>query len=157
MAIALASVGPCFVQEFTGDTRFAPLMAQLRAVNGPEGLLSLKAMKYLLANVHLNALGGGISAMPSLHVGIALFAVLSAFRQTRRFWLRGIAVAYLAVIYVGSIHLGWHYASDGIVGGLGVLAIWLAMGRFADLMCLPADQAPGASAAGAGITDLRRS
>jgi hypothetical protein len=159
MAIALASVGPCFVQEFTGDTRFAPLMAQLRVVNGPEGLLSLKAMKYLLANVHLNALGGGISAMPSLHVGIALFAVLAAFRQSRHVWVRGIAVAYLAVIYVGSIHLGWHYASDGIVGGLGVLAIWLAMGRFARLTCLPAatDQAPVASAAGGGIAGLRRS
>jgi hypothetical protein len=132
MAIAFASVGPCFYQEFTGDAQFAPLMAQLRAVNGPEGLHSLVAMKYLLENVHRDVLGGGISAMPSLHVGIAVFAVLVAFRQSRRIWLRTSACLYLAVIYVGSVHLGWHYASDGVVGGVGVVIIWLAAGRFAD-------------------------
>jgi len=131
-AIGLASVGPCFYQEFTGDARFAPLMAQLRAVNGPYGLHSLVAMRYLLDNVHRNVLGGGISAMPSLHVGIAVFAVLVAFRQSRRLWLRGVASLYLAVIYIGSVHLGWHYASDGVVGALGVVVIWLAAGRFSD-------------------------
>jgi hypothetical protein len=135
LAIALASVGPCFLEEFTGDTRFAPLMAQLRAVNGPDGLHALGGMKYLLNTMDRNALGGGISAMPSLHVGVALFAVLVAFRQSRRVWVRGIAVAYLAVIYVGSIHLGWHYASDGIVAGAGMAVIWVSAGRFADAMC----------------------
>ena len=131
-AIALASVGPCFLQDFTGDARFAPLMANLRAVNGPEGLYSLIAMKYLLANVGNNAVGGGISAMPSLHVGVAVFALLVAFRQSRARWLRAAAVTYLIVIYIGSIHLGWHYASDGIVGGLGVALIWFAAARFTD-------------------------
>jgi hypothetical protein len=96
-----------------------------------------------------NALGGGISAMPSLHVGVALFAVLVAFRQSRRVWVRGIAVAYLAVIYVGSIHLGWHYASDGLVAGAGMAVIWVSAGRFADAMCASssADQDPAAALA----------
>jgi hypothetical protein len=157
-AIGLASVGPCFLQAFTGDPRFAPLMAQLRAVNGPEGLNSLVAMKYLLANVDRNALGAGISAMPSLHVGIAVFAVLVAFRQTRRMWMRAIALAYAAVIYVGSIHLGWHYASDGIVGGAGMALIWLACGRFADLACVSVleDQEPAASTGTDEAAELRQ-
>jgi hypothetical protein len=157
-AIALASVGPCFLQEFTGDARFAPLMAQLRAVNGPDGLHSLVAMKYLLANVDRNALGAGISAMPSLHVGIAVFAVLVVFRQSRRVWPRTGAVAYAAVIYVGSVHLGWHYASDGIVGGVGVALIWMACGRFADLACASVlqDQEPEARAGAGGPAGLRQ-
>jgi hypothetical protein len=131
-AIAFASVGPCFYHDFTGDPRFDVLMAQLRGINGPHGLDSLSAMAYLRANFNQDALGSGISAMPSMHVAIAVFVVLVAFRRSRRIWVRGAAALYLAAIYVGSIHLGWHYASDGIVGGLGVLAIWAAAGRFAE-------------------------
>jgi hypothetical protein len=133
-------------------------MAQLRAVNGPDGLNSLVAMKYLLANVDRNALGAGISAMPSLHVGIAVFAVFVAFRQTPRMWMRAIALAYATVIYVGSIHLGWHYALDGIVGGAGVALIWLACGRFADLACVSVleDQEPAVSTGADGAAELRQ-
>jgi hypothetical protein len=141
-AIAFASVGPCYFQDFTGDARFAPLMAQLRAVNGPDGLHSLVAMKYLLKNAQRDVLGGGISAMPSLHVAVAAFAVLVAFRQTRRVWLRGAALLYGFVIYVGSIHLGWHYASDGIVGAVSVAVLWLAAGKFADRMMGTSGDAP---------------
>ena len=132
VAMAFASVGPCFVQDFTGNTRFAPLMTQLRAVNGPTGLYSLSAMRYLVESQHRDVIGCGISAMHSLHVAIAVFAVLTVFRETGRIWLRCAVILYLAIIYVGSIHLGWHYASDGIVGGIGVAAIWRAVGWFSD-------------------------
>jgi hypothetical protein len=31
---------------------------------------------------------------------------------------------YFAMIWVSSVHLGWHYVSDGIVGSAGALLIW---------------------------------
>jgi hypothetical protein len=125
MAIAFSSVGPCFLEHFTGDVRFRPLMQQLNLAGGETGLHSLTAMKYLLATEGRNAVGGGISAMPSLHVAIATFV----FMLTRILWPRRLAptlfaLGYYLAILLGSVHLGWHYLSDGIAGTLGMAAIW---------------------------------
>jgi hypothetical protein len=35
---------------------------------------------------------------------------------------------YAALIFVGSIHLGWHYAVDGIVGAAAAIAVWWCCG-----------------------------
>lgn len=127
LAIALASVGPCFVDEFYGNNYYAPLMARL-----PEDLPSRQAMEYLLATQGMDTVGGGISAMPSIHVAIAVLAGLCVRDRFPRWqWL---AWGYAAIIYVGSIHLGWHYASDGIVGGLGMIAIWKACGWYVHIL-----------------------
>ena len=125
MALALASVGPCFVDDFYGNDYYEPLMARL-----PDDLIMTSGMNYLLATEGQDAIGGGISAMPSLHVAIA---VLTALCVRDRFpglqWLPWI---YAVIIYIGSIHLGWHYASDGIVSAVGMVAIWKAAGWYLD-------------------------
>jgi hypothetical protein len=36
---------------------------------------------------------------------------------------------FAAAIMIGSVHLGWHYAIDGYVGGLVATALWYATGR----------------------------
>jgi hypothetical protein len=128
LATAFSSVGPCFYELFTGSHRFAPLMTELRSVNGPEGLNSLVAMKYVFETRGTNAFGSGISAMPSLHVAIAVFVFL-AFRYAwpKQRLLQTLVALYAITIFVGSVHLGWHYAVDGIVGGLGMVAIWKAV------------------------------
>src|SRR3546814_4974916 len=36
---------------------------------------------------------------------------------------------YAVVIFLGSIHLGWHYAVDGYVSIVAVAAIWAEIGR----------------------------
>jgi hypothetical protein len=123
LAIAFASVGPCFVDDFLGSDHYAPLMARL-----PEDLHSVTAMKYLLASRGSEAIGGGISAMPSLHVAITVLIGLCLRDRWPR-W-QSLAWVYAVVIYVGSIHLGWHYASDGIVSALGMVAIWKAAGWY---------------------------
>lgn len=127
LAVAFASVGPCFVDDFYGSQRFAPLMLRLEEY---DGLLATNAMNYLLSVQGQAAVGGGISAMPSLHVGIAVLILLSI----RTYWPRWQAVGwvYVASIYVGSIHLGWHYATDGMVSGLGMVLIWKAVNRYCD-------------------------
>ncbi len=64
----------------------------------------------------------GISAMPSVHVAMA---VLLALIGWARHPLAGTALtAYAVVILIGSVVLGWHYAIDGYVGGLMAFAIW---------------------------------
>ncbi|MEN3973122.1 phosphatase PAP2 family protein [Sphingomicrobium sp. XHP0235] len=56
--------------------------------------------------------GTGISAFPSMHVAIACWIALVVRSQAPRFqWF---AWVYLLVITVGSVHLGWHYAVDGL-------------------------------------------
>jgi hypothetical protein len=65
----------------------------------------------------------------SMHNAIAMLYVLAGFRVSRRLgWLM---TGYATVVFVGSIHLGWHYASDGIVAAAAMWAIW----RGADAWC----------------------
>ncbi len=69
----------------------------------------------------------GISAMPSMHVAMAVLFALVGWRTNR--WLGLLFTAYAAVILVGSVHLGWHYAIDGYASLVAVLVIWWCSGR----------------------------
>lgn len=70
---------------------------------------------------------GGISAMPSVHLATMFWAII-AVRNTR--WL-AFAWVFTVYIFLGSIAIGWHYAVDGIAGGIGaVLCYALAGVRF---------------------------
>lgn len=140
LATFLSSAGPCFLEEFTGSTRFAPLMEKLGAMNEAEQLHSFTAMGYLLASKGTDAFGSGISAMPSLHVAIAFLTVLIAFNQTRVLPIRLTASLYFAVILIGSVHLGWHYLLDGLIAMPLVWLLWWGCGRLAGWL----DQAPPA-------------
>ena len=131
LATALSSVGPCFVEEFSGNQRFAPLMEHLGGLDTDQRLHSLTARGYLLASEGTDSFGAGISAMPSLHVGVAFLTLLAVFSKTKSVVLRFAAIAYLGVILVGSVHLGWHYLLDGVVAIAGVILIWLASRKFA--------------------------
>lgn len=89
----------------------------------------------------------GISAMPSMHVAIAvLFALwLQSYRNT---WLTITGWAYASVIYLSSIHLGWHYATDGPVSAAFVASVWWLVGRFQALGTRQAAPAPPTYAQG---------
>ncbi len=74
------------------------------------------------------ALGAGISAMPSLHNAMAVLFACAAWHANRRMgWLFS---GYAVLIWIGSIHLGWHYAIDGIVAAVLTIAIWKLTGLF---------------------------
>jgi membrane-associated phospholipid phosphatase len=68
--------------------------------------------------VNLNAL----SAMPSLHVGIAFLNALYFLHKNKAAALA--AFAYFLIILIGSVYLGWHYAVDGYAGAACAWAIW---------------------------------
>ncbi len=136
LAYLLPSAGPCFAEAFhPGMTEYRPLLAALQGDNlqlarTAPGVhtYALATQDYLLRLHQTGSLGfgGGISAMPSMHVTQATLIAAGAFAVGRR--LGWIATVYAAVVYVGSIHLGWHYAIDGIVGGASALVVWTLAG-----------------------------
>ena len=131
MAIGFASVGPCFLSAVVGDRTFDPQMAYLYAANEQYPVLVLNVQETLLAWYQSGSygLGRGISAMPSMHVAMATLFALGLWRISRP---AGVAAfAFVAVIMVGSVHLGYHYSLDGYVAGAMTLLIWFVAGRLA--------------------------
>lgn len=146
IAFALPAAGPCFYSELIQPApNFDGLLAKLNAdqaivtQSNPDGkFFALFHQAKLLDAMGAKTLivGGGISAMPSVHNALA---VLFALVSSRVHWLAGALMwAYAAIIWVGSIHLGWHYAIDGVVAAGLTLAIWRATGRIANWLERPA-------------------
>jgi hypothetical protein len=124
-AIVFSSAGPCYFGRVTGgEDRFAPLMAYLRDVAEQYSLIALMAQDYLWHGYRHSGLDlfDGISAMPSMHVSMAMLFALLGWRVSRR--LGALLTIFAAVIFVGSIELGWHYGLDGYVAALGTKLIW---------------------------------
>lgn len=128
MAIAFASVGPCFYDDFYADQRFVPLMDVLAR----QGVTAVRIQDYLLATNGHEALGNGISAMPSVHCGLTMLIVMMALDRYGWSWQPLLAFAYHLAILVGSVHLGWHYAVDGIFSSLLIPPIWWIVSRVID-------------------------
>ncbi|HSS62883.1 MAG TPA: phosphatase PAP2 family protein, partial [Gammaproteobacteria bacterium] len=129
-ATLLSSAGPCYYGYFVaGPDPFAPLMVYLESVSAITPLPSVLAQGYLWESYQRDALtvGAGISAMPSIHMSMAFLLVLACWHRGR--WLRGATLAYLVVLQIGSVHLGWHYAIDGYVGIFLTGAIWWLVSR----------------------------
>jgi predicted metal-binding membrane protein len=64
----------------------------------------------------------GISAVPSIHVAISCWTLLAARLMLPR--AAPYALAYALLIWIGSVQLGWHYATDGLAGILGMMGVW---------------------------------
>lgn len=103
---SLSSAGPIFYERLGFGPRFEDLHF-LPWVVTTSGYLWTD---YLNAGGHV---GSGISAMPSLHVAIALWVALVARAYAPK--AQAIGWLYFATIFIGSIYLGWHYAADSIV------------------------------------------
>ncbi|MCG8345816.1 MAG: phosphatase PAP2 family protein [Chlorobiales bacterium] len=131
LATVLSSAGPCYFSQVTGQTSpYAELFGYLYSVKADGFALNAVRIQEMLWNGHVNSIleyGGGISAMPSIHIATtALFAL--SMRNTYPI-LEKLLYCFTFVIWVGSIHLGWHYASDGLVSGLCVIVIWHYSGK----------------------------
>jgi len=130
VAALLSSSGPCFFGRVTGlSDSYAPLMEYLRDVDNSYSVWALDAQELLWRNYIKGGVvvGSGISAMPSMHVAIATLFALVCWRVRR--WFGAVMSVYAFAIMIGSVLLGWHYAIDGYVGALGMIAIWWATGR----------------------------
>jgi hypothetical protein len=118
LATLLSSAGPVFVAE-----SFAEQRDYLRSI---PGLVSPQAWSVMWAN-HVTRAEvvpfGAISAMPSLHVATPVFLLCVGVARYR--WMLWPGLAYLAVSFLSTVYLGWHYALDGYVAIVLVLVCWL--------------------------------
>lgn len=132
-----ASVGPCFLSDISHveAARFTELMTNLhdmdRTISGSSSSFAFTALEWqrVLWEAYQSGERGfamGISAMPSMHVAITTIYLLCSLSYG---WIaRSMAGLFLLTIFVGSIHLGWHYAVDGIFSILLTTAIWTGWG-----------------------------
>jgi hypothetical protein len=130
-ADVFGSAGPIFDGIVYGDgSTFEALQRRLRSYSDPtDPLFSVRAQDHLLMVYQegIVQFGSGISAMPSVHLVMAGLWGVAAWHMNRVLGL--LLTAYVMVIWVGSVHLGWHYASDGLVALVMTLAIWRVAGR----------------------------
>lgn len=129
LAILFSSAGPAFVERLWGDPTFAPLMQRLAEQDRVLSVLSLGAQDDLWRGYADPAYPAmGISAFPSMHLcASALVAILGWQVHRALGWL---LVGYTAVMLVGSVHLGWHYAVDGIAGIALAFLFWALARHF---------------------------
>lgn len=138
LAWYLPAAGPCFYERFVGPSpEFAAMMQALRADDARlaldgSGVGALRIMGHLDTSfgTHMLTVGAGISAMPSVHNGLAVLFALASWQVDRR--LGAVMALYAFMIWVGSVYLGWHYAIDGIAAALLTWLIWIFSGRMAD-------------------------
>ncbi|MEO8217006.1 MAG: phosphatase PAP2 family protein [Acidobacteriota bacterium] len=70
---------------------------------------------------------GGVAAMPSLH--LALVTVTTFWLAQLRRWTLMLTLPWVALIWLATLALGWHYALDG-VGGIALALLCVPLTRW---------------------------
>jgi len=122
LAMVWSSAGPVYYQHFYGDPLFAPLTERLAAMD----ITATRLQAYLLEVAGDEAIGSGISAMPSVHCAMTMYLVIAAHDRWGVSWQLAVAVVYHLLILLGSVHLAWHYAVDGLLSTVAVPVLWWA-------------------------------
>ena len=132
MATIFSSAGPIYYDQVVANSpgTYAAGMNYLLEIHS-EHEMYMFAIKDILWAHYINpsepALIKGISAMPSVHVSIAFLLALFGWKKGLYF---GIGYSIFALlIFLGSIHLLWHYAVDGYVSIIVTAIIWLVCGK----------------------------
>ena len=71
--------------------------------------------------------------MPSMHVATAALVALAGGAASRA--LGRVLVTYGVLIWIASVYFGWHYAVDGPVAVILMVAVWRLSGWIADAVC----------------------
>lgn len=124
LAVWFSSAGPCFYGRLglTPDP-YAGLMAYLRGVNEVFPVWALPVQDELWRGyIDNSVIVRGISAMPSMHNGSALLFALAGYKVSRT--AGHLLSAHAFLIFIGSVHLGWHYAVDSYFAWALTLVIW---------------------------------
>jgi PAP2 superfamily len=135
-----SSAGPCFQAQLglQDASAYTGLMDRLHAMDAQlvaDGKIGLGGVQWqsVLWDAYARrdiAFGMGISAMPSMHNAIAMLYFLAALRFGRI--TACVAGLFAIVTFIGSVHLGWHYAVDAIIGNVAVIPIWMLVSHYLD-------------------------
>ena len=145
IATMMSSVGPCyFGLTYGGPDPFAEQVAYLRGVASsvaetirlPFTTTVLQDMLWQSYATNDFGMVRGISAAPSMHIASTWIIARLAWDMGRTARIAG--CAFLGFIFIGSIHLGWHYAIDGY---MSVVLAWLLWRTVGWLLNRPAVQA----------------
>ena len=132
LATAFSSVGPIYFDALLGGTRFAELTVALKTSGISDSHLgAVQANLWTNYAEKAQAIGSGISAFPSVHVGAS--TVFAVYLAERNKWLAPVGIAFVATIGFFSVYNGWHYAVDGYVSAILVIALWQAQRFYAKL------------------------
>ncbi len=125
LAVVFASAGPCYYSRLgLSPDPYVGLMQYLRHVNDIIPVWAVSLQDTLWQGHVAGIKGSVVSAMPSLHNGSALLFALAGF-QINKFWGRVLS-AHAVLIFIGSIHLAWHYAIDSYMAWTVTLIVWFA-------------------------------
>ena len=126
IATLLPAAGPVYLERITGDPTFRPLMEHLHSQSTEVRLVALAIQEWLWKGYATKAVDpAGISAFPSLHVAIPATCACLGMAVDRVVGM--LLTVFTALVLVGSVHLGWHYAVDGFGGvALGVGCWWMS-------------------------------
>jgi hypothetical protein len=138
------SAGPAFYGLVTGDTeRFAGQLAFLMtSASETSSATNLQSYLWQLYEAGRTGFGSGISAFPSMHVALIVLITLYANERFPRFGL--VMWGYTAFVMMSSVYLGWHYAIDGYVSLVMVVAIYWALRKGMPLFARLRWKAPAA-------------
>ncbi len=126
LAIVLSSAGPCYYGRLgLSPDPYGELMIYLRSANEAFPIWAIPVQDVLWQGHVGKSAIDGISAMPSMHNGSALLFALAGY-QVNRFAGRLLSV-HAILIFIGSVHLGWHYAVDSYLAWALTLVIWFAV------------------------------
>jgi len=130
LAYLFSAAGPVFAHLVNSDRadQFIDLQRFLNSSLGQNSPIRL-TQHYLGSALysHVAVKGGGISAMPSVHLGAASIYVLGA---RRTLWFIP-SVLFWIIIFICSAYFGYHYWIDGIVAAIIAAACWTAAERMA--------------------------
>jgi PAP2 superfamily len=125
MATIFSSAGPCYFGHFVeAASPYAALTQYLQDVNKVVPIWAVDTQDMLWNLRNEGSIMGGISAMPSVHNATALLFVLTTWNMSK--WLRNLLIVHMILIFLGSIHLGWHYAVDAYFAWAITLVLWVA-------------------------------
>ncbi|MEJ2020213.1 MAG: phosphatase PAP2 family protein [Maritimibacter sp.] len=145
-AAVFLSYGPIFSDLFQNgpaEAHAGPLALLERA--DARGLLALKMRLWGAYSGEVDMIGSGISAFPSVHVGMAAVIGLYVYRLGRdlachqglaatlkrsiSFLSAGLGGLYVLTYLALSVYLGWHYAVDGYAAVIIITGLYVALAK----------------------------
>lgn len=130
------SAGPAFYGAVTGDMgRFADQLALLSTSASITAAANYQKYLWSLYEQGIPGFGSGISAFPSVHVGLISMNAFFAAELSRR--LGCIAFCYASFVALSSVYLGWHYAIDGYASFAVVTLCYFASRRIMNRSKVP--------------------